>query len=243
MRILIIRHGDPYYPTDSLTEKGEREAKLLSKRLLKENITHFYLSPLGRAQKTAIPILDKLGRTGVTLDWLQELPLYVKKPYTTRYFIDTDCPWDMPPAMWTVIKDVYDPVKWREAEIYKEAGVPEMFDRIGAEFDKLIAGHGFVRENGYYRIQPGYEESEETLALICHMGLGNALIAHITGLALPVVWQTFFLPPTSVTTIFMERHLDEPVAFARLAGVGDTSHLYAADEPVSASGLHTEEIR
>ena len=24
MRIFIIRHGDPYYPTDSLTEKGER---------------------------------------------------------------------------------------------------------------------------------------------------------------------------------------------------------------------------
>ena len=24
MRVLIIRHGEPYYPTDSLTEKGER---------------------------------------------------------------------------------------------------------------------------------------------------------------------------------------------------------------------------
>jgi probable phosphoglycerate mutase len=40
MRILIIRHGDPYYPTDSLTEKGQREAELLSKKLIKEGITN-----------------------------------------------------------------------------------------------------------------------------------------------------------------------------------------------------------
>lgn len=40
MRVLIIRHGDPYYPTDSLTEKGRREAEYLSERLLTENVTH-----------------------------------------------------------------------------------------------------------------------------------------------------------------------------------------------------------
>ena len=33
MRILIIRHGDPDYEHDSLTEKGLREANLLKKRL------------------------------------------------------------------------------------------------------------------------------------------------------------------------------------------------------------------
>ena len=33
MRILIIRHGDPDYEIDGLTEKGKREAALLAKRL------------------------------------------------------------------------------------------------------------------------------------------------------------------------------------------------------------------
>lgn len=243
MRILIIRHGDPYYPTDSLTEKGKREAELLSRRLMKEDITHFYLSPLGRAQLTAGYTLGKLGKTGETLDWLREFPVPLKKTYTTRYFTDTKCPWDMPPALWTGIKDIYDPVGWRDADLYKEAGIVEMYDHICTEFDKLIATHGFVKGDGIYHIKEGYEDSRDALVFFCHMGLGNALIAHIAGMSLPVVWQTFFLAPTSVTTFFMERHLDTPVAFARLVGVGDTSHLYAGGEPVSCSGLHTEELR
>ena len=33
MKILIIRHGDPDYTIDSLTEKGKTEAELLSDRI------------------------------------------------------------------------------------------------------------------------------------------------------------------------------------------------------------------
>ena len=53
MRLLIIRHGDPDYENDTLTEKGWREARLLAERLCKMNIKDFYVSPLGRAQATA----------------------------------------------------------------------------------------------------------------------------------------------------------------------------------------------
>ena len=33
MKLLIIRHADPDYSIDSLTEKGRREAELLADRL------------------------------------------------------------------------------------------------------------------------------------------------------------------------------------------------------------------
>ena len=33
MRILVIRHGDPDYAHDSLTEKGFREVNLLAEKL------------------------------------------------------------------------------------------------------------------------------------------------------------------------------------------------------------------
>lgn len=36
MRILIIRHGDPCYNPDTLTEKGNREAALLADFFSKE---------------------------------------------------------------------------------------------------------------------------------------------------------------------------------------------------------------
>ena len=56
MRILIIRHGDPDYQNDSLTEKGWREAELLRDRLTQLPIDAFYCSPLGRAKATATRI-------------------------------------------------------------------------------------------------------------------------------------------------------------------------------------------
>lgn len=60
MRIIFIRHGDPDYVNDSLTEKGIREAELLAKRVAKwDNITQFYCSPLGRAKKKPLPTLWK----------------------------------------------------------------------------------------------------------------------------------------------------------------------------------------
>ena len=52
MKIIFIRHGEPNYEIDSLTEKGWREAELLSKRTAKWNVTDFYCSPLGRAKDT-----------------------------------------------------------------------------------------------------------------------------------------------------------------------------------------------
>ena len=53
MRILLLRHGEPDYEKDSLTEKGKHEAELLSRRLEKYDIRDVYVSPLGRARETA----------------------------------------------------------------------------------------------------------------------------------------------------------------------------------------------
>ena len=54
MRILLIRHAEPDYTNDSITEKGKREAMLLSDRIARYDIRDFYISPLGRARDTAV---------------------------------------------------------------------------------------------------------------------------------------------------------------------------------------------
>ena len=63
MRLLIIRHGDPDYAKDSLTEKGWREAELLSRKISQMEVDYFYVSSLGRAKDTASLTLQKMGRT------------------------------------------------------------------------------------------------------------------------------------------------------------------------------------
>ena len=72
MRLLIVRHGDPDYSIDSLTEKGWKEAEYLSERLSKLDVKDFYVSPLGRAKDTASFTLKKMNRTAVECDWLRE---------------------------------------------------------------------------------------------------------------------------------------------------------------------------
>ena len=67
MRILLIRHGDPDYEHDTLTEKGRREAELLAKRASSLAMGSCYQSPLGRAMDTALSESDgkRCGSTGV----------------------------------------------------------------------------------------------------------------------------------------------------------------------------------
>lgn len=77
MRLLFIRHGDPDYEHDTLTEKGHREAALLAERAGALELGDCYVSPLGRAQATAAYSMKKLGRTAKTLGWAQEFPAKV----------------------------------------------------------------------------------------------------------------------------------------------------------------------
>ena len=91
MRILLIRHGDPDYVNDTLTEKGRREATLLAKRAVSMNMGECYKSPLGRAQDTAAPCLESTGKTAEILDWLQEFPAQVdlnKNPELEKAYPD-----------------------------------------------------------------------------------------------------------------------------------------------------------
>ena len=48
MKLIFIRHAEPDYSIDSLTEKGFYEAQLLAKRTAGWRVTDFYCSPLGR---------------------------------------------------------------------------------------------------------------------------------------------------------------------------------------------------
>ncbi|MBQ1246801.1 MAG: histidine phosphatase family protein, partial [Clostridiales bacterium] len=72
MKLIFIRHGDPDYEKDSLTEKGWREAEILSERVAKWDIKQIYCSPMGRAKDTCSLSLKKTGREAITYEWLQE---------------------------------------------------------------------------------------------------------------------------------------------------------------------------
>ncbi len=97
MRLIFIRHGDPNYQLDTLTERGWKEAEALFERVKKWKVDEFYVSPLGRARDTANVSLEKLNRSAETLDWLKEFFVPVVDPVTG----DRRIAWDLMPAYWT----------------------------------------------------------------------------------------------------------------------------------------------
>jgi probable phosphoglycerate mutase len=224
MKLLIIRHGDPDYTIDSLTEKGWKEAKYLSEMLSKMDITQFYTSPYGRAKDTASVTLKKLGRTAEVMPWLKEFDFFIDRPDDkTRKRI----PWDWLPQDWTQEPRFYDKDKWFENERMAASDIGGEYRRVAGELDTLLAKHGYVREGNFYRAE---RPNHDTIALFCHFGVESVLLSHLFNVSPMVVWHNFCAQPSSVTTLVTEERR-EGVALFRMLSFGDISHLYAHDEP------------
>ena len=73
MRIIFVRHGEPDYARDCLTEAGRRQAAAAAERLAGEGISEIYTSPCGRAAETATFAARRLGLPVITLDYMHEI--------------------------------------------------------------------------------------------------------------------------------------------------------------------------
>ena len=220
MKLLIIRHGDPNYEIDSLTEQGVIEAELLSKKLCKMDIKDFYVSPLGRAQKTASYTLEKMGRQAETLDWLREFPPQIDKPNEAKSIC-----WDWLPKDWLEIPEFHDVNKWFTVGPMKDANVEAAYEKVCNGLDDLLAKHGYVR-NGlrYEAVSP----NEDTIVLFCHFGLECILLSHLINISPMLLWHGACAAPTSVTKLITEER-ERGIAYFRMGCFGDVSHLYVAD--------------
>lgn len=232
MKLLIIRHGDPDYEKDSLTEKGWKEAEMLSERIAPIDVKAYYVSPLGRARDTASFTLKKAGRTAETLDWLREYDVRIDDPAAGRKRI----PWDMLPADWTAVPEYYCKDSWYNVPIMKEAGMEAGLRAVWDGFDEVLARHGYVRDGMIYRAE---KPNEDTLVFFCHFGVGCVMLGHLLGISPMILWHGFMAAPTSVTVVNSEERR-EGTAFFRVSEYGDVSHLYVKGEEPAFAGRFCE---
>ena len=231
MKLLIVRHGDPDYAIDSLTETGWKEADLLSNRLSKLDVTACYCSPLGRAKDTAAATLKKLGMEAEICPWLREFAPRVNRPDRVN-----SVAWDWLPQDWTAYPDFFDKDRWTEHPAFQEAGVPEEAAWVWAGLDELLARHGYRREGNLYRVT---EANEDTVILFCHFGLECVLLSRLLNVSPMILWHGTCALPTSVTTLVTEERR-EGFAYFRMNGFGDISHLYAGGQEPSFSARFCE---
>ena len=223
MKLLIVRHGDPDYAKDSLTEKGWREARYLSERLIKMGIDDFYVSPLGRARATASFTLDRLGQTAEVKDWLQEFPARIEEPSRPG---EQKIAWDWLPEDWTTEERFYQADHWFEVENMRKGHVKALYDQVVHGLDEILARHGYVREGNYYRTDQG---NTDTVALFCHFGVECVMLSHLLHISPMPLWHGSCALPSSVTTLVTEERR-KGIASFRMLSFGDLSHLYVHGE-------------
>lgn len=219
MRILIIRHADPDYEIDGLTECGRAEAAALAERMKDEEVAAVYCSTLGRARLTAEPTLKALGMSAEYCEWLREFNYArVRLPYAERELIA----WDLLPEFVNGCKSIYSPTEWREESFVSSSDLGAHYDAVCRELDAVLARHGYLRDGYNYKaVRPNHD----TVVLFCHYGVTAVLLSHLMNCSPYTFWQNAVTLPSSVTTVYTEeRH--EGIASMRVAGIGDLSHLY-----------------
>ena len=233
MKLIFIRHGDPDYEKDSLTEKGWREAEILSDRVAKWDVKNFYCSPLGRAQDTASVTLNKIGREAETCDWLKEFYYRIKDEQTGEDRIA----WDLYPRYYNGRDDLHDKDKWLDTELMKSGNLKEHALNVFDSFDDLLEKHGYKRnDKNYYDV---IEHNDDNLVFFCHFGVTALLVSHLIGVAAPTIWQGMMIQPTSITVLGSEERIPGEASF-RVQTFGDCRHLIEAGEPISQSGYFTD---
>lgn len=237
MRLIFIRHGDPDYEKDTLTEKGWREARLLSERTKNWNVDDVYVSPLGRAQATASFSLKAWNKKATTLDWLREFWYPITDPTTGRFGV----PWDFMPEFFTKEERFYDKDHWFDTPILaSNAELKQKALQVFQEFDALLASYGYVREGRLYRVDEAKKKKDDvTLVFFCHLGVSLMLLGYMTGISPSVLWQSVFVAPTSVTILNAEERMNH-AAFFRTQVIGDTKHLSDAGEEISSAGAFSD---
>ncbi len=229
MLLYYVRHGEPIYNPDSLTEVGHAQAAALAPRLARYGLDEIYASRSNRARQTAQPTAEALGREIIPLDFISEGEAFrclsvvenekrlwffqsgrMKRRFAKPDVVAAGAAWcDMP-----------------EFAPYKEG-----LGKIHAGTDEFLASLGYehIAGTGSYRVT---KENEKRVALFAHQGFGMAFLSHLLDIPYPLFCRHFDLPHSGVTVIRFASGADG-LCIPKLLAHADTGHLYREDVPLS----------
>lgn len=178
MKIIFVRHSEPDYARDCLTETGHLQAQAAAERLRDEGITRIYSSPMGRAMETAQYTADALGLPIRVLDFMHEIRW--GSADGTPLFADGH-PWDTANELIRQGADLADP-GWMALPIFRGNRLLTEVPRVGDAVDGWLTELGYTRQGAAYRCT---QAQDATVALFCHGGSSTAALARLLQLPFP----------------------------------------------------------
>ena len=221
MLLYIVRHGDPIYETDSLTERGFLQAEAVAKRIAASGISQIYSSPMGRARMTAAPSCRLLGLDCHIEEWAHEVederltPFPDGKPKSVTnvpgFYYRENGMIDLP----------YD--KGYDAQGFRDSQMKQAVSRIEAGGKDFLRRLGYQEENGVYRI---LRPNEERVALFCHSVMARAWLSTLLHIPIHLMWAGFEYAHTGVTVLDFPNY-EEGRTVPKCLCYSDMSHLFA----------------
>ena len=222
MRIIFVRHGEPDYARDCLTEQGLIQAKACAERLRFEGIEEIWSSPLGRAAETAAVTAEKLDLPVRTLDHMRELHW---GSMDGEPLPSDGHPWELADRLAAEGWDLTDPA-WREHPYFSNNRVTEEADHVARKTDEWLLSLGYERHGNYYRCVR-QDDRQKTVALFSHGGSSAAAMGHIMNLTFPYACGVFHIHFTGITIIRLCRHPGaERIPCLEL--VNDAAHIHGS---------------
>ena len=231
MILYVVRHGDPIYDPDSLTELGHMQAKALAHRFAVHGLDKIYASTLIRAQQTAQPTCNILNKKMELLDWTSEAHTWQEFTFIQENGMRNWC-FHIQTTDYKTEENLALGDKWYEAYPFNQSKSKEGWERIQRESDAFLSKLGYERDGLRYKI---LEPNDQKVAVFCHQGFGTTWLAHLLGMNPISFWSSFDLNHSSVTTLYFKNNNDGYTA-PLCIGLSDCSHIYADRLPQKFQG-------
>ena len=214
MRIIFVRHGEPDYARDCLTDAGRAQAEAAARRLAGEGIRAIYASPCGRAAETAACTAKRLGLPVTTLEYMREISWGGPGVPCDGH------PWTLGDRMLAEGFDFFGQ-DWREHPYFRQNVATAHCARIAERIDGFLEDHGYRHQGRRFLCERG---GDETVALFSHGGSGACALAHLLNLPFPYVASVL---PYDFTSVII---LDFPAVpgayvFPRVELFNDCAHI------------------
>jgi len=222
MLLYIIRHGDPDYSTDTLTERGKLQAEAVGKRMLDAGITRIYSSPMGRARLTAEPACRMLNLPCNIESWAHEIESERLTPFPDGKLKSVSL---LQNSFYRRNGNIDLPYERAfEADGFNTSGMQKAVEQLEKDGREFLERLGYKEENGVYRI---IRKNDDKVALFCHAAMGGAWLSTLLHIPIHMMWAGFRITHTGVTVLEF-RNYENGITAPKCLCYSDMSHLYAA---------------
>jgi len=225
MKIYYVRHGDPIYNPDGLTDFGKQQAELLKEKFEIIKLNKIFASTSERAKMTAKPTADSLGLDITTFQWANEGEIgkdfwmneddistwIFNHPKYKKIFVSKE------------IQNLGD--KWYNHSAFSRCTIKNGILEMNNNVDEFLLSLGYRhdRENHCY---VGIKPNNDKIGFFAHGGCGMAFVSSIIDIPYPIYSAHYSEHMTTGITCIDFSQVGD-IYIPKIITFNETPHLFA----------------